>query len=206
MAPARPHRATTKRPLPLAYASVGKSGDFGGANKDTSEDAAQTWTFTAGVGWLYGLGICIGPFFGTGVGFTIPGGVLAGAGGGVGVVVGIGMGSGLLWGSGRGVVRGLGVIPPMTPPFAEGLPRPADLPSPQELLRRAGDAIDTTRARVARRTAERRRNARRPPPVAFALPPSPRPLLDEKSAWDAERGGHRRAVKLTDPRWVVQQD
>ena len=120
-APARDHRAP-----PLAYASVGRSGDFGGSRGDQEEGTAQTWTFTCGVGWLYGLGLCVGPFFGTGVGFTVPGGVLAGAGGGVGVVVGIGMGSGLVWGSGRGVVRGLGVIPPMTPPFAEGLPRFAD--------------------------------------------------------------------------------
>ena len=181
-------RAPSRQPL-LAYASVGKSGDFGGAGLKEEGDA-QTWTFTCGAGWLYGLGLCIGPFFGTGVGFTFPGGVLAGAGGGVGVVIGVGMGSGLVWGSGRGVVKGLGVIPPMSPPFAEGLPRPADLPSPDELARRTADQIDLLRLRIARRTAEMRGRSRSRPPLGFA-----------RSSTRGEGTWHSR--KLVDPRWPV---
>ena len=149
---ARPRPAAR---VPLAYASVGRSGDFGG-KKVNDDDDAQTWTFAFGAGWLYGLGLCIGPFFGVGVGLTIPGGVLAGAGGGVGVVIGVGMGGGVLWGSGRGAVKGFGVIPPMKPPFADGIPRPADLPSPGELLKRAEDTIDEMRLRMARRARARR--------------------------------------------------
>lgn len=45
----------------------------------------QTWALTGGVGWLYGIGCVCGPFYGIGVGLTLPGGILAGAGGGVGL-------------------------------------------------------------------------------------------------------------------------
>ncbi|EOD32253.1 hypothetical protein EMIHUDRAFT_202923 [Emiliania huxleyi CCMP1516] len=69
----------------------------------------SAWALAGGIGWLYGIGCVLGPFYGVGVGLTFPGGILAGAGGGVGVVVGIGMGGGLVWGAGRGSVRGLGV-------------------------------------------------------------------------------------------------
>lgn len=108
----------------------------------------RTWTIACGVGWLYGIGGCIGPFFGTGVGLTFPGGVIAGAGGGVGIMFGIGMGSGIVWGGGRGVVKGFGVNPPMKPPFADGLPRPSDLPSLAYLLRRVATEADNLRERV----------------------------------------------------------
>lgn len=193
-------RPPSARPPPLAYASVGSTGMFANKGDNKDDDAAQTWTFTLGVGWLYGLGLCIGPFFGTGVGFTVPGGVLAGAGGGVGVVVGIGMGSGVVWGTGRGVVQGLGVIPPMTPPFAEGLPRFGDLPAPRELARRAADGIDDLRASVARRTAERRAVRARPAAVEeepLALVPVTR------RAWKTSHG-HRRHTQpwIKDPRWI----
>ena len=141
---------------PLAYASVGQSGDFGGVKKDDN-DKSETWTLTFGLGWLYGLGLCIGPFFGTGVGLTFPGGVIAGAGGGVGVVFGIGMGSGLVWGSGRGDVQGFGLVPPMQPPFADGgLPRPSDMPSPAELGRRATEQIELWRTKARRKALEQR--------------------------------------------------
>ena len=181
----KPSRALSK---PLAYASVGKTGDFG--NKGSDDDVATTWTFACGVGWLYGLGLCIGPFFGTGVGFTIPGGVLAGAGGGVGVVVGIGMGGGIVWGSGRGDIRGLGVIPPMTPPFSEkGLPRPADLPSPQQLARRAADYIEDTRERVLRDRARKRLLRRR------------QEALSKASAAGFVHHQRLPRLSLADPRW-----
>lgn len=162
----RPHGA--RPPQHLAYASVGRSGDFGGTRAD-SDGGAQTWTFTFGAGWLYGLGLCVGPFFGTGVGLTFPGGVLAGAGGGVGVVVGVGMGTGLVWGTGRGVVRGFGVIPPMAPPFADGVPRLAELPSPRELIGRVADEIDELRERQRRKARRRGKSM-----LAFAAAP---PLL-----------------------------
>jgi hypothetical protein len=146
------------RSTPLAYAAVGQSGDFNREKK--SDEDAETWTVACGVGWLYGLGICIGPFFGTGVGLTFPGGVLAGAGGGIGIVFGIGFGSGLLWGGGRGVVKGFGVTPPMQPPFANGLPRPADLPSFDEILQQAADRAlivpERTADSLARWLAKRR--------------------------------------------------
>ena len=173
--------------MPLAYASVGQSGDFGNKRKD-DEDDSQTLSFTFGLGWLYGLGLCIGPFFGTGVGLTIPGGVLAGAGGGVGVVFGVGFGSGVIWGSGRGVVQGLGVSPPMKPPFAEGLPRPSDLPSPAELGRRATEQIDLWRARTSRevrkrrlKRAQRQQSAFLPPPLPLRLPEASSPPLGEST-------------------------
>ena len=197
---------------PLAYASVGQSGDFGGKKKDT-EDKFETWTFTCGLGWLYGLGLCIGPFFGTGVGLTFPGGVIAGAGGGIGVVFGIGMGSGVVWGSGRGNVQGFGVVPPMQPPFAEGgIPRPSDLPSFAEVGRRATEQLEMWRAQAARKARERRAvrsskgglpplgfAARMPPPPlpgATATKPSARPLprrsklqkVGTPSLWMSDRG------------------
>ena len=140
---------------PLAYASVGKSGDFGGSSvSSTSETDAQTWTVAGGAGWLYGLGACVGPFFGVGVGYTIPGGILAGAGGGVGVVFGIGFGSGFVWGGGRGIVEGFGIVPPMTPPFFKDGP-PKDLPSVQQILQVAGDEVAVLRERVAAIVADR---------------------------------------------------
>ena len=192
---------TTARPLPLAYASVGSTGTFGNSKSNNDESGAQTWTFTCGVGWLYGLGICVGPFFGTGVGFTFPGGVLAGAGGGVGIVIGIGMGSGLVWGSGRGIVKGLGVIPPMNPPFSEGLPRPADLPSPKELARRTGDYVDLLRFRIARRTAERRRGKAGPSLLFVPTPGTLQTRLPSGFATHAEPIlRHRPLPLLNNPR------
>lgn len=174
-----------RRPLPpLAYASVGQSGDFGG-KKGAADDGVETWTFACGLGWLYGLGLCIGPFFGTGVGLTFPGGVIAGAGGGIGIVFGIGMGSGVVWGSGRGNVQGFGVIPPMQPPFADGgLPRPADLPSPAELGRRATEQIEMWRFQAARKTRERRVRNRQPAALGFMVsqPPPPSPFVARTSA------------------------
>jgi hypothetical protein len=139
----------------LAYASVGKSGDFTNAPSDR-ESNIQTWTVTCGVGWLYGLGVCIGPFYGVGVGLTFPGGVLAGAGGGVGITFGIGFGSGIVWGGGRGDVKGFGVVPPMLPPFANGLPRPADLPTMDELSRRASREARLLRMRMSSAFSRRR--------------------------------------------------
>lgn len=144
---------------PLAYASVGQSGDFG-TSRNTGEEDAQTWTVACGVGWLYGLGLCIGPFFGTGVGLTIPGGILAGAGGGVGIVFGIGMGGGVIWGGGRGVVKGFGVSPPMRPPFADGIPRPADIPTLGEIARLATDTADQLREQMTERWGSLRQGRR----------------------------------------------
>jgi len=188
----------TARPLPpLAYASVGSTGQFGNAySKDGDESGAQTWTFTCGIGWLYGLGVSVGPFFGTGVGFTIPGGVLAGAGGGVGIVIGIGMGSGLVWGTGRGVVKGLGVIPPMTPPFSDGLPRPSDLPSPRELARRTADYVDLLRYRVAQNTANRRRGREGPKLFFVPSPDAWNRLSNGRDSHRAPTVRHRRALAL----------
>lgn len=141
---------------PLAYASVGKSGDFGRQSMTANggDMDAQTWTFAGGGGWIYGLGACIGPFFGVGVGYTIPGGILAGAGGGVGIVFGIGFGSGFVWGGGRGMVEGFGVVPPMTPPFYKDGP-PRDLPSLQQLMQGVGDEAAMLRERVARIVSDR---------------------------------------------------
>lgn len=198
----------------LAYASVGQSGDFSRpARRPTVDDDAtepQTMTFAFGVGWLYGLGLCIGPFFGTGVGLTIPGGVLAGAGGGVGVVVGIGMGSGVVWGTGRGTVQGFGLSPPMQPPFANGLPRPSDLPSPAVLIQRAKDWTEQTRAKLAHRAAQSRTQRQRGnAPLAFAsVPCNHRGSLVHLPATPlaACPSPRRRALltlggQLTDPRW-----
>jgi hypothetical protein len=195
------HELTARLP-PLAYASVGRSGDFG--RRDVADDGdAQTWTFACGVGWLNGLGLCVGPFFGTGVGLTYPGGVLAGAGGGVGVVVGIGTGIGLVWGSGRGVVKGIGVTPPMQPPFANGLPRPADLPSPRELARRATDNIEELRESL--RTRVGRRSDRLSPRLAIVMadrtadgivrmrPPASHSRLSARA--------HKPSSQLADPCW-----
>ena len=196
---------------PLAYASVGQSGDFSAAPRTDDPNTAQTWTFCCGAGWLYGLGLCIGPFYGTGVGFTLPGGVLAGAGGGVGVVVGIGMGGGLVWGSGRGVVRGFGVIPPMKPPFADmKFPKDlSELPTPKEIAQRVGEEIEETRARIR----DRFRYRRSPRKLAFATPPSNRRQLvggGRVAAGVGADGGFARpnavglgvkAAPLLDPRW-----
>ena len=146
----RPRRAP-----PLAYASVGKSGDFGGTSAAGDDGTgAQTYTFGLGLGWLYGLGVCIGPFFGVGVGLTFPGGILAGAGGGVGIMFGIGFGSGLVWGGGRGVVQGFGVTPPMKPPFLSGDNLPRDLPSLKQLLAAAAEAAEEYRQRAADKASE----------------------------------------------------
>ena len=76
----------------------------------------QTWILAGGLGWIYGLGLMVGPFFGGGVGLTFPAGIVCGSGGGVGIVCGIGFGSGLVWGTGRGSITGLGVPLPMRPP------------------------------------------------------------------------------------------
>lgn len=177
-----------RRPPPLAYASVGKSGDFG-ASAGVGDSNAQTWTFTFGLGWLYGLGVCIGPFFGTGVGLTFPGGVLAGAGGGVGVVVGIGMGGGFVWGSGRGNVQGFGVIPPMQPPFADGgFPRPSDLPPPAEVARRAAKYLEDARARAGDFARSKRRA-------------KPKPAFVRPAVLGGRRAGAWRSGALVDPRW-----
>ena len=209
-------RRTAQPKLRLAYASVGQAGDFG--NSRTDDSSASTWTIAFGAGWLYGLGLCIGPFFGAGVGLTIPGGVIAGAGGGVGVVFGVGMGGGFVWGAGRGQVRGFGVTPPMMPPFAEGLPQLSEIPSPSELARRTAEFTDVLRARAARRGAElrvewqqRQRGGERDTseddrpekPLAFVVRPSVgwgagggvmRPRFD--TARPPRRGG-----SLSDPRW-----
>jgi hypothetical protein len=193
------HRQLAKaRPLPLAYAPVGRSGDFGSTTATTQrseDDEAQTWTFTFGVGWLYGIGLCIGPFFGTGVGLTFPGGVLAGAGGGVGVVVGIGAGSGIIWGSGRGIMKGVGSVPPMQPP------RLSELPSPPELARRAADFVDTARAQASRITKEM---MRRPPKTrggAGAFVPPPKLALRTSFSSSRHKTVLRAQHLLVDPRW-----
>lgn len=104
----------------------------------------QTWALAGGAGWLYGMGCVCGPFYGVGVGLTVPGGIIAGAGGGVGIVVGIGMGGGLVWGAGRGSVAGMGVPVQMEPP---------ELPSLDELTSKAAEAADSFtqwRGRLAR--------------------------------------------------------
>ena len=111
------HAKRSGRTALLAYAPTGRSGDFAATkNPSEEEDAAETLALAAGLGWLYGLGCVVGPFFGVGVGFVFPVGIIAGAGGGVGVVVGIGMGGGAVWGSGRGDVNGFKVGVPMAPP------------------------------------------------------------------------------------------
>ena len=109
MAPARPARARRRASDTLAYAPVGTHSATG-ANPDAEEDTeGKTLILAGGLGWLYGIGCVIGPFYGVGVGLTFPGGVLAGAGGGVGVVIGVGMGAGAIWGSGRGNIAGYSV-------------------------------------------------------------------------------------------------
>mmetsp|Transcript_9735 Transcript_9735/g.30845 ORF Transcript_9735/g.30845 Transcript_9735/m.30845 type:complete len:145 (-) Transcript_9735:85-519(-) len=122
----------------------------------------QAWALAGGIGWLYGIGCVLGPFYGVGVGLTFPGGILAGAGGGVGVVVGIGMGGGLVWGAGRGSVRGLGVPVPMEPPV---------LPSLQDLGARAATSLEAVKQ-------WRRELSLAPRPgrsLALALPGAPIP-------------------------------
>ena len=123
----------------VAYAPVGRSGDFGRRASDdkpaegSEDNPVDTWVLACGLGWLYGLGCIVGPFFGVGVGVVFPTGVVAGAGAGVGVVIGIGMGGGGVWGSGRGAVRGFRVGVPMSPP---------KLPESRELAARARAAVD----------------------------------------------------------------
>jgi hypothetical protein len=127
-----PRRSAPRRRAPdtLAYAPVGTNsasganrGETAGTRDDGPGDPdGKTIILAAGRGWLYGIGCVVGPFFGVGVGLTIPGGIIAGAGGGVGIAIGVGMGAGGIWGSGRGNVAGYEVTPPMTPPFAQGLP------------------------------------------------------------------------------------
>jgi len=185
-------RQPRRSSLLASYAPVGRSGDFSGSSNNDGS-SAQTWTFACGLGWLYGIGICVGPFFGTGVGVLVPGGVLAGAGGGIGVVFGIGMGTGVVWGTGRGDVNGFGVSPPMKPPFADGLPRPGDLPSPAELARRATDLSDVMRARIALQARDfrmrlRSRRETRRDGLAFAVTG---PRLVTRGALEL----------LPDPRW-----
>jgi len=133
--------------VPLAaYPAVGRTGHFDNTRKekywlnkedkpaDGSEDnPIETWVLACGLGWLYGLGCVVGPFFGVGVGVVFPGGVIAGAGAGVGLVIGIGMGGGAVWGSGRGAVQGFKVGVPMAPP---------KVPEPREIAARARAAID----------------------------------------------------------------
>ncbi len=177
--------ASRPRPALLAYAPVGQSGDFSKRVNDDdmlTNKGAKTWTVACGLGWLYGLGCCVGPFYGVGIGLTFPGGVLAGAGGGVGLVFGVGMGSGLVWGAGRGDVSGIGIAPPMQPPFAQGLPRPSDLarslslPRPGDAARRLFDAAERMRAESTARVGERLRSPTRQPS------PTPRP-----PAWQRQR-------------------
>jgi hypothetical protein len=136
----------------------------------------QSWALAGGAGWLYGMGCVCGPFFGVGVGLTVPGGIIAGAGGGVGIVVGIGMGGGLVWGAGRGSVAGMGLPTEMEPP---------ELPSLDELTSKAAGAVESFQrwggqlARgeiiVWRSLKERRRRTpgREEPSLALLVPPLP---------------------------------
>lgn len=137
----------------MAYAPVGKSGDFGtpfDAATDDGPSEGRSFILAGGLGWLYGLGCVVGPFYGVGVGLTFPGGIIAGAGGGVGIVVGCGMGAGAVWGSGRGRVAGYTVEPPMNPPFANGLPElPAALLAQLRGMDQA-DVIARARAQLDR--------------------------------------------------------
>ena len=132
---------------------------MGAKNRD-----APSWMLAGGIGWLYGLGICVGPFFGVGVGITVPGGILAGAGGGVGIVAGVGLGTGAVWGSGRGFVNGFGLPVPMSPP---------DVPTLPELRQYAEQQLQTFREQRAHlreraRTAVMRRRQDAPKPLAGA--------------------------------------
>ena len=54
--------------LVAAYAPTGRSGDFSTkkASEDEGEDPVQTWVIACGLGWLYGLGCIVGPFYGVG--------------------------------------------------------------------------------------------------------------------------------------------
>ena len=54
--------------LVAAYAPTGRSGDFGTkkASDEDGEDPVQTWVIACGLGWLYGLGCIVGPFYGVG--------------------------------------------------------------------------------------------------------------------------------------------
>ena len=138
----RPRRARPASQQLTAYAPVGRSGDFTPDGDKPKEGEPRNWILAGGLGWLYGMGVCVGPFFGVGVGLSFPGGVVAGAGGGVGVVVGIGMSGGL--GHRPRPGERLGVPTPMAPPQ----------PPPLAELRRGA----TTRwRRCAPISAERRR-------------------------------------------------
>lgn len=67
-----------------------------------------------GLGWGYGFGCTIGPFFGTGAGISlIPPMPVFGAGGGCGLVCGVGMSSGAMLGLGSAFVA-LGFNEPLT--------------------------------------------------------------------------------------------
>jgi len=132
-----------------------------------AKESPKTWLLAGGLGWLYGIGCCIGPFYGVGVGLTVPGGILAGAGGGLGVVVGIGMGGGFVWGSGKGKVNGLGFSFP-----SDGM-EPPELPTLAELqfyrkrgLAAAQVALPALRGRVT--AALRRGSLARQPAGADA--------------------------------------
>ena len=116
-------------------------GDFTPGDDKPKDGEPRNWILAGGLGWLYGMGVCVGPFFGVGVGLSFPGGVIAGAGGGVGVVVGIGMSGGLVWGTGRGQVSGFGVPTPMAPP---------QLPSLAELRRGATTRLEALRTDFGR--------------------------------------------------------
>ncbi|KAL1518478.1 hypothetical protein AB1Y20_002769 [Prymnesium parvum] len=193
-------------PRLLAYAPVGTHSATGANPEEASVEVhGKTLILAAGLGWLYGLGCVVGPFYGVGVGLTFPGGVLAGAGGGVGVVIGIGMGAGAVWGSGRGHVVGYSVSPPMNPPFAAGYPKSWPVfPSSKrsawggegaDLDFRLRSALHSLRSAALRRL----QSFRRPrvsllheptaphPPLAFAAPPRRRACASGRAVSAAAR-------------------
>ena len=156
-----------------AYPAVGRTGHFDNTRKEkywlnkedkpaegSEDNPIETWVLACGLGWLYGLGCVVGPFFGVGVGVVFPGGVIAGAGAGVGLVIGIGMGGGAVWGSGRGAVQGFKVGVPMAPP---------KVPEPREIAARARAGIDAlsnarqlARERLRAARTRRTESGRRP--------------------------------------------
>ena len=75
----RPRRARPASQQLTAYAPVGRSGDFTPGDDKPKEGEPRNWILAGGLGWLYGMGVCVGPFFGVGVGLSFPGGVIAGA-------------------------------------------------------------------------------------------------------------------------------
>ena len=161
----RPRRARPASQQLTAYAPVGRSGDFTPGDDKPKEGEPRNWILAGGLGWLYGMGVCVGPFFGVGVGLSFPGGVIAGAGGGVGVVVGIGMSGGLVWGTGRGQVSGFGVPTPMAPP---------QLPSLAELRRGATTRLEALRTDFGR-SGGRRLKATIPRPLGRGGRAEPEP-------------------------------